>query len=148
MKAADIILSAMKQRGATQKEVAAALRVKQATFSKHLKNNSLKAQELYEAAWYLGFRVILQDRQRETELQVFNKGVGPRVRRQIDGVTYDTDKASAICHTTAENGWWLELYKDSSGRYFVAHYTDWEGASNFLTTCPASEAKKLIEMNA
>ena len=147
MRAADILTSAMESRGKNQRDIAAVLHSKTSTFSKHIRLNALRAQELVDAAEYLGYKVVLVDMETDAEMPVVSKGAGPRVRKQIGGVTYDTAKANAICHTERKDGWWLELYQHTGGDYFVAHYTDWEGVENFITPCPADEARKLMDEN-
>ena len=147
MRAADLLTSAMVSRGVQNKEVAAVLHAKTSTFSKHITQNCLKAQALVDAAEYLNYRVVLVDAETEDELLMRTKSESPRVRKQIDGAVYDTGKASFICRTEANDGWWLELYQTAKGDYFAAHYTEWSGVESFLTLCPAEQAAKLIELN-
>lgn len=61
---------------------------------------------------------------------------------------YDTAKAKPICHTDPDNGWWMEVFEADSGQFFVAHYTTWDGVGNFITLCPAEEAKNLRDTYA
>lgn len=145
MRAADLITSAMEHRGKTQKEMAVVLNHKTVTFHKRIAENALKAQEFLDAADYLGYRVTLVDKETEAKVEPVRKGVGPRVRKRIDCEVYDTAKAEPICHTPYENGWMLELFKDSEGRYFAAHHTEWDGIKSYITLVPDKEAEKLIE---
>lgn len=147
MKAAELLTNAILSRGVSNKEVAAVLNAKTSTFSKHITQNCLKAQELIDAAEYLGYKVVLVDAETNDELMLGSKSESPRVRKQIEGVVYDTAKARYICKTVARDGWWLELYQTANGDYFAAHYTEWNGVESFLTLCPAEQAEKLIELN-
>lgn len=143
--AARLITGAMRRRNVTQKEVASALHRNPATFSRHLSENTLRAQEFIEAAEYLRFKVALLDAETDEELAAPPADEWPRVKKQIDGVLYDTAQAMQVCRTPELDGWWMGLHQTQDGRFFVAHYTRWEGAENFITLCPESEARKLIE---
>lgn len=144
MTAAELLTNALDNRGRTQKELAKFLHAKTVTLHKRIAQNGLKAQEFMDAAEYLGYKVMLVDAETSAEMKVTHKGVGPRTRRRIDGVVYDTGKANALCHTNPENGWWMELY-EKDGQYFAAHYSEWDGVDDFITLCPADEAQKLVE---
>lgn len=147
MKAAELLVNAMESRGAKNKDVAAVLHAKTSTFSKHITQNCLKAQELVDAAEYLGYKVVLVDTKDNTELELKSRSDSPRVRKQIDGKVYDTTRARFICRTGASDGWWLELYQNEDGEYFVAHYTHWDGVESFLSLCPKMYAERFIELN-
>lgn len=144
MTAAELLENALRNRNVTQTELAEHLRAKPITLYKRISQNGLKAQEFMDAAEYLGYKVVMVDAKTDAEMKVTRKGIGPRTRRQIDGEVYDTAKANALCHTIPDNGWWMELYQQSDGKYFAAHYSEWEGADSFITLCPAEEARKLI----
>lgn len=101
-----------------------------------------------DAAEYLGYKVVLVDADTEELAEFPGKSTGPRIRKQIDGVVYDTAKAKPICHTDPDNGWWMELFESDSGQFFVAHYTTWDGVGNFITLCPAEEARNLRDTYA
>lgn len=147
MKAAELLVSAIENRGKSHKEVAAHLKRKPATFSKNIKQNALRAQELVDAAEYLGYTVMLVDKDSSEAMELVSRGTGPRVRKQIGGEVYDTARAKFICKTEAKDGWWLELFQNESGKFFAAHYTEWDGVENFITLCPDDEARKLTELN-
>lgn len=66
--AAHLISGAMRRRNVMQKEVATALHRNPATFSRHLSENTLRAQEFIEAAGYLGYKVTLVDAETDEEL--------------------------------------------------------------------------------
>lgn len=148
MKAAELLVNAIDSRGAKCKDIAEALHSKTSTFSRHINENSLKAQELVDAAAFLNYKVVLVDAETDKELSFVNRSGSPRVRRQIYAEVYDTAKAIFLCQTEKKDGWWLELYKTVEGKYFATHYTDWEGVDNFITLCPKEYAEKLIELTA
>lgn len=148
MNAGEIIISALTHRNKTQRELAAALGLNKPALCNKIHRSTLSADEFIKAADWLGYEIVVAERENGEELRPIRKGIGPRVKKVIDGVLYDTGRASALCHTKPESGWWLELYEQSDGRFFVAHYTDWAGADNFITLCPPDEAQKLIAANS
>lgn len=148
MTAAELLAGAIASRKKPNKEVAAHLGAKASTFSRRISRNCLKAQELMDAAEYLGYKVVLVDADTEELVEFPGKSTGPRIRKQIDAVVYDTAKSKPICHTDPDNGWWMELFEADSGKFFVAHYTTWDGVGNFITLCPAEEAKNLRDTYA
>ena len=147
MTAAELLAGAIASRKKPNKEVAAHLGAKASTFSRRISRNCLKAQELMDAAEYLGYKVVLVDAKDNTELELKSRSDSPRVRKQIEGKVYDTARAKFICRTGASDGWWLELYQNEDGEYFVAHYTHWDGVENFLSLCPKMYAERFMELN-
>jgi len=146
MKAADVVLDALKARGVTSKEMAETMGVRPNTLSRKISENRLTANEFFFIADSLSYDVTLTDRGCGNELKVRVRGTGRRVKRMLNGIIYDTGKADAVCHTPTENGWYIELYRDDEDRYFAAHYSTWAGADPFITVCPENEAQKLMQM--
>ena len=141
--AKEIIEEALVRKDKSQRWLAAQLGVVSQNLNRKIVRNTLSAQELVDAAEVLGCRVALVDNSSGAELKPLRPGVGPRLRQVIGGVLYDTGKADAICHTEPIAGWFMELYQDRSGHYFVAHYTDWAGAQGHLSACGVEDAKRL-----
>lgn len=146
MKAADVVLDALRARGVTSKDMAETMGVRPNTLSRKISENRLTANEFFFIADSLSYDVTLTDRDGGSELKVRQRGTGRRVKRMLSGIIYDTGKADAVCHTPMENGWYIELYQDDQGRYFAAHYSTWAGADPFITICPENEAQKLMQM--
>lgn len=147
-RAKKIIEEALDTKGLSQKWLAGQLGAEPQNFNRKLVRNTLSAQELIDAAEALGYRVALLDNSSGKELKPRRVGIGPRLRQMIDGVLYDTGKSDAICHTEPVAGWFMELYRDIKGRYFVAHYTDWENDSGHLSVCGLEDAKRLYAVCA
>ena len=146
MKAADVVLDALKARGVTSKEMAETMGVRPNTLSRKISENRLTANEFFFIVDSLSYDVTLTDRGCGNELKVRVRGTGRRVKRMLNGIIYDTGKADAVCHTPMENGWYIELYRDDEDRYFAAHYSTRAGADPFITVCPENEAQKLMQM--
>lgn len=143
MKASDIIEDALQQRGVMQKELADLVGQPPKTLSKKVSTNSMKAQELVDYVRELGYEIALVDRRGDDTLTIRRRGTGPRVKKMVDGIIYDTKKSDALCHTDVEDGWYMELYKDAEGRFFVVHYSFWTDIDSFVTRCPDDEAKAM-----
>lgn len=143
MKASDIVEDALQSRGILQKELAERIGQQPKTLSKKLSTNSMKAQELVDYIQELGYEITLVDRRGNERLTIRRRGIGPRIKKMVDGIIYDTGKADAICHTDVENGWYMELYQDAEGRFFAAHYSFWSEVDPFITPCPAEEAETM-----
>ena len=148
MKASEIIEEVLQSRGVLQKEFAEKVGQLPKTLSKKLSANKLSAQELIDYADELGFEVALVDRAGNSRLTVRKRGTGPRVKKMVNGVVYDTQKSDALCHTDVENGWYMELYRDAEGRLFAVHYSFWADVDAFITCCPAEEARVMYERYA
>lgn len=146
MQAKELIDNALDIKGRSQKWLAEQIGAAPQNFNRKLVRNTLSAQELIDVAAALGCRVALLDNSSDKELKSRIAGIGPRVRQAVDGVLYDTAKSDAICHTEPVAGWFMELYRDTNGRFFVAHYTDWQTGSNHLSTCGAEDARRLCEV--
>ena len=143
--AADIIRDALKAKDWPQRELAAKMGWSPQNLSGRLQKNSLSAEEWRKAAAILGFEIKMVEIDSNEELRTRKRGTGPRVRQMVNGVIYDTFKADALCHTLWTDGWFMELYKDEEGRYFVAHYTDWKDGVNHISPCGSEDARKLYE---
>lgn len=144
--AADMIVDAIKVRGTTQKELAEKLGILNVTFNAQLNNNTMRAQTFVDAADTMGYRVALIDMDTGEEMSPLGQGHGTQIRKMVDGIVYDTKKASAICHSENRDGWWMELYRKPDGECFVVHYTNWSNVEPYITRCPAESAEAFVEM--
>lgn len=145
VKAGDMIKDALEAKGLTQNWLAEQMGQAKQNLSKKLANNTISAREFIEAAAIMGCRVALIDTSNDEELRGRKRGIGPRVRQMAGGVIYDTYKADALCHTLPLDGWFMELYRDQEGRYFVAHYTEWKSGVNHISPCDEDDARRLYE---
>lgn len=146
MKASDIVKDALQLRGVLQKELAERVGQDHKYLSKKLTTNNMKAQELIDLLHELGYEIMLVDRQEGWKtVSVRRRGTGPRVKRMVDGVTFDTAKADALCHTDVEDGRYIELYLDQEGRFFIVHYSLWQKEDASITLCQEDEARHLFD---
>ena len=75
-----------------------------------------------------------------------------QMQRIIDGVRYDTEKATLIAHDVFWDGHNFErhgrnvwLYRTPNGRYFTVRGTLWQGVRDTLTPLSPEEARQLYE---
>lgn len=91
----------------------------------------------------LGYEVVVRKKGTDQLAGGRRRGVGARLRGMVGKVIYDTNKADAICHTPERDGWFIEVYRDDSGRFFAAHYTNWITANDFITAMDIVDAYRL-----
>ena len=144
-KAAEIIRDILKTENISGRELARRIGRAPSAVSTKLTNNTLTAETFFDWCDKLGYEVIVQRKGDGERIDGSRKGVGQRLRRMVGKVIYDTEKSAAICHTPEQDGWFMELYADDAGRFFVAHYTDWDGSENFISQVNREEARRLYD---
>lgn len=137
--AVDAIRAMMVENGISYKTAASWCGYSTSTFHQRFTNGSIHVDDAITILNKLGYEVKLE-RSKAPEFREFG-GVGPKLRCMVNKTIYDTAKSYAICHTDWRDGWQMELFKDVAGRFFVAHYTQWEGAANFISEILPDEAK-------
>ncbi len=75
-----------------------------------------------------------------------------QMQRIIDGIRYDTEKATLIAHNVFWDGHNFErhgrntwLYRTPNGRYFTVTGTLWQGERDTLRPVDEEEARRLYE---
>ena len=145
MKASDIVEDAICIRGVLHKDLAELTGKDYKYLSKKLSTNSMKAQEMVDIIQELGFEIKLVDRHREGQVvSIRHRGTGPRVKRMVGGITFDTSKSDALCHSDVEDGRYMELHRDQEGRFFIVHYSFWQKEDATITACSEEEARHLF----
>ena len=139
----DVIKQAIAESEMQQKEVAAHMGWTPQNFANRLKNNTVDADEWVEIAKFLGYEVKMVSSEGK-ELKERSKGVGSRVVQMVNGVTYDTEKSDAICHSSEFAGSFFELYMDPEGRKFVVLYADWQN-DGIVMPVDEDHAQKFME---
>jgi len=76
----------------------------------------------------------------------------PKMRRVIDGLRYDTEKATLIAddvywdgHNMERHGRNTFLYRTPGGRYFQVVRTQWQGEQDSLMPLSPEEARGVYE---
>ena len=69
------------------------------------------------------------------------QGVCPKFKKVVDGTTYDSRKATPICHRWLSDGGLQELYQNEEGRHFIANLTTWPQIEVTILPCTDDEAK-------
>ena len=143
-KAADIIRELMDAEGVSGRELARKIGRAPSAVSSRLTNNTLTAETFFEWCDILGYEVVVQKKDCGSKFQGKRRGIGPRMRRMVGRIIFDTEKSEAICHTPERDGWFMELYADEEGRFFIAHYNSW-GGENFISQAGADEARCMYD---
>jgi hypothetical protein len=147
MEATEVIRAALKTRGMLQKELAAAMGLTPQGLNRRLVNNTLSAQEFFDAIGLLDMTVRISDKDTGETVRTspFKPGVLPRVSMVVEGTRYDTANADALCHTDERDGLTMELYKDYRGCYFVVICAHWEGGKPYISPCDEAFSLRLYE---
>lgn len=141
----DVIKQAISESGTQQKEVAAHMGWSPQNFANRLKNNTVDADEWVEIAKFLGYKVEMIGREKGDILKEKKRGVGDRVRKMVNGVTYDTEMSEHICNTSEFAGAFFELYKDQEGRLYIVLYSEWL-EDGIIMPVDESHAEKFMEV--
>lgn len=145
MTVVEMLTEAMLRRGVKKKYVAEKMGWSSQNFSNRLKNCTLDAEEWVKVAKILGYEVIMVEEESRAVLKPRNKSTGESVKQYIDGFTYDTDKATSICHSPKLYGGWFELFKDvQSGKFFTVAYFE-TGKSACVAKITKEDAEKFYE---
>lgn len=134
MTAAGVLTDLLEQTGTSQRKLAESLGISPQLLNNRMIKNTFPAADWIEAVLALGFdiKVVPKD---GAEVKVKARGSGPRVSQMVDGVVYDTEKAEAICNSKDRSGseLFMELFRDTKGRFFVVYYQLWEGGRNSIS---------------
>ena len=145
MTVVEMLTEAMLKRGVKKKYVAEQMGWSSQNFSNRLKNCTLDAEEWVKIAKILGYEIQMVDADSNAVLKQRNKSTGERVVQCVDGYTFDTDKATSICHSPKLCGGWFELFKDvPTGKFFTVAYFE-TGESACLASITKENAEKFFE---
>lgn len=147
----EILDSAFKSLGITQKDAARAIGCSAQSLGQKLIRGSLRSDDFLRLLDTIGIDVTFTNRNQGRDLTAHVTGHGRRVRGMSDGVQYDTAMSEALSnnfyedgeHEYQPDGTAIELYVDSNGRYFAAEYTE-EGKDR-VRSVPSSMALAFIE---
>lgn len=127
-----------------QKDVAKEMGWTEASLCNKFRRNSLSADEFMKIIDILGFEAQIVSKDTQEEVKLRQTGVGPRLKMMVNGIKYDTYKSDAICHTDETQPCFDEVYRDEEGRYFVAHYVNWDGGISSISPIDESDVEKLF----
>ena len=140
----EIIKDLISKSDIQQKELGEQMGWTEVATSNRLRRNTLSAADFIKMVDILGYEIKIVEKGSDEEVTVRKKGVGERLRMMVNGIKYDTAKSDALCHSDPDGFGFYELYKDDSGRYFVAHYSSWEGGVNTISPISEYDALAMI----
>lgn len=140
MSASEMVRHALTSKGKTQTELAKHMGWSKQNLSSRLKNDSLTFDEMAKALAFCGYEVKMVDA-KGRRIPMLDNTESPKVVQMVNGKTYDTSKAESICDSKAEHMTvpYMELFRDTSGEYFLVYYQPWEGGVNMI--CPVSKQR-------
>lgn len=141
MDVSEMLNQAMLVKGVRKKDVAAKMGWSSQNFSNRLKNKTIDAEEFIKLASILGYEIQMVDVESKVVLKPRKESSGPRVVQIVDGISFDTEKATSLCRSPKIYGGWFELFQDFATREFftVAYFETGESA------CPARISKENAE---
>jgi len=133
MSASEMVRQALTSKGKTQTELAEHMGWSKQNLSSRLKNDSLTFDELAKALAFCGYSVVMVDANGE-DIPNLGNSESPRVVQMCDGHVYDTSKAESVCTSKPDfsEDWYMELFRDPAGTYFMVQYQLWEGGKSIL----------------
>lgn len=158
MSVSEMIKQAIATKGLQQKDIAAKMGWSPQNFTNRLKNNTIDAEEWIKLARFIGYEIQMVDVATDTVLKLRRNSSGPRVVQMIDGYSYDTDKADALCRSPKVYGGWFELFRDmATGKFFTVAYLETGGsacvavisrdnARQFYEDCGGTESEKIFKV--
>lgn len=143
MKSSDMIRDALKASGKSQKDLAKYMGWSPQNLSGRMKKNTLTFDETMKALKFAGYGVQILDTD-GNGVPKFGNTESPSLVQMVDGVTYDTGKAESVCSSREGTGddFYMELFKDLSGNYFIAHFQLWDGGYNHISPISEKVASK------
>ena len=78
------------------------------------------------------------------ELPIADTNSSPRVAQMVGGAVYDTARAASICtnKSTMLEDFYVELFRDAEGSYFVVLYELWENGCSRIAPITDETAQK------
>lgn len=150
MASREIIAAALKATGKSQSEGARMIGHDPQWLSARIVRSSLRADDFLALMDQLGIDVAFTVRDTGKPIKELIKGAGRRVRKMVNRVIYDTAASNALANSfyadgvnEYTDGWAIELYVDSEGRYFFAKYSE-NGDGDHITPALAEEAATFI----
>ena len=143
---AEMVRDALTASHKTQVELAAQMGWSKQNLNSRLKNDSLSFNEVVRMMAICGYEVKLLNADGEEPVEAEDTG-SPRVSKMVDGVPYDTSKAESLCTSRSadDDEFFMELFKDVSGGYFVVYYELWEGGHHHISPVSREGAQKVWE---
>ena len=145
MNASEIVRQALAITEKTQKDLADHMGWSRQNLNARLKNGSLSYDEVCKALAFTGYHLVVVDAA-GCKLPKIGNTTSPQIVQMVDGVTYDTGKAESICMDKQEGqDYYMELFRCTSGAFFMAYYQDWEGGYNHISPVTKEAAQKFMK---
>lgn len=143
MKVSEIVEAYLRTERMTKSELCRRVGWSGPALAGRLKRNSFSAEDWIKAMGAMGYELKIAKPGAEEP----HFAVGPKVRRTVSHIMYDTSKSTALCDNRIDDDdmTFQELYQDRKGRYFVVMYAMWEGGVHQITPISRADAKDFYE---
>lgn len=137
MKGSEIVKNALVNAGKTQNELADFLGMSKQNLSYRMVSDAFTLEEIEKAIGFCGFQIKVVDKDGDDVPNTGNSS-SPRIVQLINGRTFDTSKAESLCVAPMESSdsFYIELFRDVQGQFFLAYYQLWDGGKSWITPVP------------
>lgn len=142
MKCTELVKAKITEAETTQKAIADFMGCTAQNFSTRLNKGTLTFDEVEEIMNHIGYELTATPLKCKEKATIGNT-TSPRLVQMVDGVTYDTAKATSICDSreSPEDAFYMELFREPSGAFFVGYYQVWDGGYNHISPTSKSGAR-------
>ena len=140
---AEMMRQAIDANGWKLKDFAGIVGKSPAALSTQLNTNRFSAEEWRRMARLAGYEVVMQP---VSAPPARCSGHAPHIKRMVDGITYETSKADAVCWMRDPDGWARELYTTDDGSFFLAHFHTAEDIPGFITPVSFELAQRFTDL--
>ena len=145
MTSAEMVKAALAAAKKTQVDLAQFMGCSKQNLNSRLARDSLSFTEVVKALGFCGHSIKLVNEDGAELTEAGNTG-SPRVTQMVDGVYYDTEKATSLCSSRSDGDeLFTELFRKATGEYFIVYYQLWEGGHNNITPVDENAAGKFWE---
>lgn len=134
----EVVKKLLEDAGVNYQTAAGWIDVAKSTFSQKVSRNTFYAEEVLTILDNIGMEIKIVEGTRLVNKQF--GGIGGTVHMMVNRTIYDTDKSIALAHSDWFDCWRTELFQDTEGRFFVAHYTNLEAAKPFISEMSKKDA--------
>lgn len=141
MKGSEIVKTALVNAGKTQNELADFLGMSKQNLSYRMVSDAFTLEEIVKAIGFCGFQLKVVDKAGDDMPNTGNSS-SPRIVQTIGGRSFDTSKSESICVAPMESSdsFYIELFRDPQGQFFLAYYQTWDGGKCWITPVPQNIA--------
>lgn len=143
--AAQLVREAIKETGMTLKQFAPLVGKTPQALSTQLNSGNMSAENWRKMARAAGYEVRMV---RISKDPIQRKSQGPRIRRMVDGVFYDTHRANTLSRPVPNGIFINQLFKDDNGLFFISSYCESDPKCSYVIPLSPELAKNFMKIHS